>query len=111
MKGRELVVECRNVPREICMDESLLLETLKQASEIMGVRVITSASHNCGQQSPPGAICFVMVDMSFLYIHTFADEGLMSIRIFTCGKGNQETGWEHVRDSLKIKDFSMRVIE
>ncbi|MEM5812153.1 MAG: S-adenosylmethionine decarboxylase [Candidatus Aenigmatarchaeota archaeon] len=109
--GCELIVDCKNVPRDVCMDDERVCDILVSAAKLMGMKVITTSRYKCGSDSPPGIICFVMVDQSFLYCHSFANEGFMSIRVFTCGEADARKGWEFIRKELGLKDFKVRELE
>ena len=104
----ELIINCSNVPYEICVNDELIFETLTQAANMMGMKIRASASYRCGDITPPGAICMVMVDQSFLYAHSFADINRISIRVFTCGESDPMKGWEFIKEKLKIKDFTIK---
>jgi len=106
--GCELIVDCRNVPEKACMDDEKVQKTLLDAAKLMGMKVIATSRYKCGADSPPGVICFVMVDQSFLYCHSFAKEGYMSIRVFTCGEGDPYKGWAYIRKELGLRDFDVR---
>lgn len=104
----ELIINAKNVPYETCVDDELIFETLTEAAHKMGMKIRASASYRCGDVTPPGAICMVMVDQSFVYTHTFADIGRMTIRVFTCGESDPMVGWEHIREKLNIRDFTIK---
>ncbi len=104
----ELIINAKNVPFETCVNDELIFETLTEAAHTMGMKIRASASYRCGDITPPGAICMVMVDQSFVYTHSFADIGRMTIRVFTCGESNPMTGWNYIRHKLNIRDFTIK---
>ena len=104
----ELIVNCRDVPFETCVNDEYIHETLMEAAKLMGMKIRASASYNCGRATPPGSICFVMVDQSFVYAHSFADFGTMAIRVFTCGEADPMVGWNFIRRRLGIKNFTVK---
>jgi len=104
----ELIINAKNVPFEICVNDELIFETLTEAAHLMGMKIRASASYKCGDVTPPGAICMVMVDQSFVYCHSFADIGRMSIRVFTCGECDSMKGWNFIKEKLKITDFTVK---
>jgi S-adenosylmethionine/arginine decarboxylase-like enzyme len=109
--GCELIIDCMDVPEELCMDDGRVFGVLMKAADLMGMKIMASSRYRCFHDSPPGIICFVMVDQSFLYCHSFANEGCMSVRVFTCGDADPYKGWEHIRKELGLKDFKIREIE
>ena len=106
--GKELIIDCRNVPERICMDDEKVYDVLMGAARLMGMKIIATSRYRCFKDSPPGIICFVMVDQSFLYCHSFAKEGYMSLRVFTCGEADPHKGWAFIRKELGFKDFDVR---
>jgi len=106
--GYELIIDCRQVPKSVCMDDEKAQDVLLKAARMIGMKVIATSRYKCGADSPPGIICFVMVDQSFLYCHSFANEGYMSIRVFTCGEGDPYKGWGYIKKELRLRDFDLR---
>ncbi|RLJ09473.1 MAG: hypothetical protein DRP15_03660 [Candidatus Aenigmatarchaeota archaeon] len=93
------------------MNDERLYDILVEAAKLMGMKIMATARYKCLDDSPSGVICFVMVDQSFLYCHTYADEGYMSVRVFTCGDADAYKGWEFIKKSLGIKDFRIKEIK
>jgi len=107
-REEELIISAYDVPYDVCVNDELIFQTLTEAAQLMGMKIRASASYRCGDTSPPGAICFVMVDQSFIYAHTFADINRMTIRVFTCGESSPMIGWNHIKDKLGIKKFTIK---
>ncbi len=107
-KEEELIITAIDVPFDTCCNDELILQTLAEAAKLMGMKIRASASYRCGANSPPGAICFVMVDQSFVYAHSFADVNRMSIRVFTCGKADPMVGWNYIKNNLGITKFRVK---
>lgn len=104
----ELIITATGVPFETCCNDEHIIETLTEAAQLMGMKIRASSSYRCGFNSPPGAICFVMVDQSFLYVHTFADINRMTMRVFSCGESDPMIGWNYIKDKLGIKKFTIK---
>lgn len=108
--GCELIIDCK-ASKELCMSDEMVSETLMKAARLMGMKIIATSRYKAFHDSPPGIICYVMVDQSFLYCHSFANDGYMSIRVFTCGEADPHKGWEFIKKELAIKDFKLREVE
>jgi len=110
-KETELIINCKDVPRELCMDDEFIHDTLIKAADLMGMKVRASASYNANHDTPPGSIVFVMVDKSFLYTHTFADKKRMTIRVFTCGDADPMKGWIYIKRAFKLAERNFTIKE
>ncbi|RLJ08874.1 MAG: hypothetical protein DRP16_00425 [Candidatus Aenigmatarchaeota archaeon] len=104
----ELIIDCKNVSRETYMNDEKIYNVLVKAAELIGMRILATAGYNSLDTSPPRAICFVMVDESFLYCHSYADEGFMSIRVFACGTADAYKGWEYIKKEPNVTDFKIK---
>jgi S-adenosylmethionine decarboxylase len=109
-KGQHLLVDCHGVPRELCLDDQLLLETLAQAAQLAGATVISQIRYRFGDNSPAGCTAIVMLDESHCSVHTYADLGMMAIDIFTCGATDPKSIWDIVSNKLKIESASLRML-
>lgn len=52
-KGRHLLVDCRNVAREVCLNDKLVLNAMARAAERAGATVVSQVRYKFGQDSPP----------------------------------------------------------
>lgn len=84
-KGKHLLVDCRNVPKEICEDDKTFLNLLSSAAEKADSTVILQVRYRLGHNSPPGFACIVLLDESHCSAHSYSELGLIAIDIFTCG--------------------------
>jgi S-adenosylmethionine decarboxylase len=109
-KGQHLLVDCHRVPRELCLDDQLLLETLAQAAQLAGATVISQIRYRFGDNSPAGCTAIVMLDESHCSVHTYADLGMMAIDIFTCGATDPKAIWDTISNKLKIDSASLRML-
>lgn len=111
-KGAHLIIDCKGLPFELCVDDKKLLETLTEAALTNGLNIITTSRYRFGHNSPPGCTVFIMLDESHISIHTYADQGQMAIDIFTCGeKVNGKKIFETVKNKLQINNFKLKKIE
>lgn len=106
-KGKHLIVDCRKVPRELCLNDQLLLESLARAAEASGATVISQIRYKFGSDSPPGCTAIVMLDESHCSVHTYADLGLMAFDFFTCGRTDPQKIWSIIRSKLAIADATV----
>ena len=84
-KGHHLLVDCRNVARELCSNDAHFLDVMARAASRAGMHVISQIRYKFGQDSPPGFTAIVMLDESHVSAHTYADLGLIAMDVFTCG--------------------------
>lgn len=108
--GKHLVVDCRNVVRELCLDDKLVLGSMARAAEFAGATVISQVRYHFGHDSPPGFAAFVLLDESHCSAHSYADLGLIAIDIFTCGATDPEEILRALRLELDLGDISVREI-
>ncbi len=108
-KGQHLLIDCRDVPRELCLDDKVLLEAMAAAAEAAGSTVISQIRYKFGNDSPPGCTVIVMLDESHCSAHTYADQGLIAMDIFTCGQTDPRDIWEILKVKFGFRDFSLNM--
>lgn len=109
-KGQHLLIDCHDVPRELCLDDQRLLETMAQAATECGATVISQIRYKFGSDSPPGCTAIVMLDESHCSVHTYADLGLIAMDFFTCGDTDPDRVWETVRRRLGLGEAYVRKV-
>ena len=107
-RGKHLLIDCHDAPRELCLDDRLLLETMAQAAQECGATVISQIRYQFGQNSPAGCTAIVMLDESHCSVHTYADLGLLAMDIFTCGRTDPHEVWERIRQKLSLDSAEVR---
>ena len=107
-KGQHLLIDCRQVSRELCLDDKLLLETMSDAARSAGATVISQIRYRFGEISPAGCTAIVMLDESHCSAHTYADLGLIAFDIFTCGETDPKHVWQGIRNALSLENASVR---
>lgn len=107
-KGHHLLVDCRNVAREICLNDENLLDIMARAAKRAGPTVISQIRYKFGQDSPPGFTCIVMLDESHISAHTYADLGLIALDVFTCGKTDPNDVLKYILEEVDLGDVSVR---
>ena len=109
-KGQHLLIDCHNVPRDLCLDDQRWLETMAEAARRAGATVISQVRYRFGQGSPPGCTAIVLLDESHCSVHTYADLGLVAMDVFTCGATNPQDVWNFVREELGLEDARFREV-
>ena len=109
-KGRHLLVECRSVARELCLDDRRVLEVMARAAAMAGATVISQVRYRFGHDSPPGFTAFVLLDESHCSVHSYADCGLMALDVFTCGATDPVEVLRLIRNELDLGEVTVREI-
>lgn len=107
-KGKHLLVDCRNVSRELCLNDKLVLDVLARAAQRAGSTVISQIRYKFGSDSPPGFTAVVVLDESHCSAHTYADFGLIALDVFTCGTTEPREVLRCIQDELDLGDISVR---
>lgn len=109
-KGHHLLIDCREVSRELCLDDRKLLNAMAHAAEACGATVVSQIRYKFGSDSPPGCTAVVMLDESHCSVHTYADLGLIAMDVFTCGSTDPMEVWQHLRRELGIEHATLRMV-
>jgi S-adenosylmethionine decarboxylase len=107
-KGKHLLIDCRNVSRDVCLNDELMLEALAKSAKRAGAKVISQVRYQFGQNSSPGFSAVVLLDESHCSAHTYADLGMMALDIFTCGKTNPLDVLENIREEIELGDVTIQ---
>jgi S-adenosylmethionine decarboxylase len=106
-----VILGCSGVPRDLCLDDRMLLETIVGAARSSRATIINTSRYRFGHDSPPGCTVFVMLDESHVSVHTYADEGRMAIDVFTCGSTDARTIAEQLKTDLGLKNCQEQSLE
>ena len=109
-KGRHLLVDCWNVDREVCLDDKRFLEAMARAATRAGANVISQVRYHFGHNSPPGFTAMVLLDESHVSAHSYADDGLVALDVFTCGETNPADLLRYLREELDLGDVRIREV-
>lgn len=107
-RGHHLLVDCRNVAREVCLNDALILGVMARAATRAGSTVISQIRYKFGQDSPPGFTAIVMLDESHVSAHTYADLGLIAMDVFTCGHTDPQDVLRYIREEVDLGEVSIR---
>jgi S-adenosylmethionine decarboxylase len=106
-KGIHLLVDCREVAREVCLDDGRMLEVIAVAAKRAGCRVISQVRYRFGSDSPPGFALAVLLDESHCSAHSYAELGLIALDIFTCGSANPLDVLTYIRQEIDLGDVTV----
>lgn len=109
-KGQHLLVDCRNVSRDICLNDKLVMDVMARAAEKAGANVVSQIRYKFGVDSPPGFTAVVMLDESHCSAHTYADLGLIAMDVFTCGTTDPAKVLEFIREEIDLGDVSIQFV-
>ncbi len=107
-KGKHLLIDCRNVARELCLNDKLFMDTMARAAERAGATVVSQIRYKFGLDSPPGFTAVVMLDESHCSAHTYADQGLVAMDVFTCGNTEPKDVLRYIREEIDLGDVTVR---
>lgn len=110
-KGNHLLVDCRGVSRQNCLNDEAMLNALAQAAADAGATVISSVRYHFGHDSPPGFTLAVLLDESHCTAHSYADLGLLAIDIFTCGQTKPEDILALLAREIDLGEVKTRMVE
>jgi len=109
-RGKHLLIDCHNVAREVCLDDKLVLRAMARGAERAGATVISQVRYHFGHNSPPGFTAVVLLDESHCSAHTYADDGLIALDVFTCGSTDPLRVLEYIREEVDLGDVSIRTV-
>ncbi|MBA3313102.1 MAG: adenosylmethionine decarboxylase [Planctomycetaceae bacterium] len=107
-KGHHILIDCRNVPRDVCLDDGKMLEVMARSAAKAGMHVISQVRYHFGHNSAPGFTCVCLLDESHVSAHTYADLGLIALDVFTCGKTDPAKILDFMREELDLGDVTMK---
>ena len=110
-KGKHLLIDCRNVSREVCLDDKDMLNAIVKAAEKAGASVISQVRYHFGHNSPPGYTTMVLLDESHCSAHTYADQGLIALDIFTCGNIDPHQILKCLQNELDLGEITVRAVD
>jgi S-adenosylmethionine decarboxylase len=109
-KGKHLLIDCRNVPRAVCLDDGRMLRAMASAAQRAGANVISQVRYHFGHNSPPGFTAVIVLDESHCSAHTYADLGLVALDLFTCGNTDPCRVLELLREEIDLGEVSIREV-
>ena len=109
-KGKHLLIDCHNVSRDVCLDDKLVLKAMARGAERAGATVISQVRYRFGHNSPPGFTAVILLDESHCSAHTYADDGLVAMDIFTCGSTDPLKVLACIREEVDLGEVTIRTM-
>lgn len=109
-KGRHLLIDCRNVSQDICLNDQLFLEVMARAASRAGATVISQARYHFGHNSAPGFTAMILLDESHCSAHCYADLGLIALDVFTCGDTDPNEVLRLIREELDLGEITIKEV-
>ena len=100
-------MDCRNVAREVCLNDRLVLNVMARSAERAGATVVSQVRYKFGSDSPPGFTAVVLLDESHCSAHTYADLGLIAMDVFTCGNTNPRDVLRFIQEELDLGEVTI----
>ncbi|HDP34148.1 MAG TPA: adenosylmethionine decarboxylase [Candidatus Hydrogenedentes bacterium] len=100
-------MDCRNVAREVCLNDRMVLNVMARSAERAGATVVSQVRYKFGSDSPPGFAAVVLLDESHCSAHTYADLGLIAMDVFTCGNTNPRDVLRYIQEELDLGDVTI----
>jgi S-adenosylmethionine decarboxylase len=107
-KGSHLLIDCRDVPQSVCLDDAKMLDVMARAAKKAGSTVVSQIRYHFGHNSPPGFAAVVMLDESHCSAHCYADTGQIALDIFTCGRTDPRRVFHYIRQELDLGTVSIQ---
>lgn len=101
-KGNHLLIDCRDVPQSVCLDDAAMLDVMARAAKKAGSTVVSQIRYRFGHNSPPGFAVVVMLDESHCSAHCYADTGQIALDVFTCGGTDPRDVLKYIREELDL---------
>lgn len=109
-KGRHLIADCRNVSHDVCLNDKGMSDAIAYAVQKAGATILSMSRYHLGHNSPPGFACVIMLDESHCSAHSYADEGLIAIDLFTCGDTDPEIVLQYIQERINLGEVSYKIL-
>ncbi len=106
------LLDVKSVSRDICVNDELILSILTNAANSIRATILSTHRYRFGYDSPDGCAVVLMLDESHITAHTYADNGKISIDVFTCnGRRNCELATKLIIDELSVTEYELNIVE
>jgi S-adenosylmethionine decarboxylase len=109
-RGKHLLIDCRNVSRDVCLNDAAMLDAMARGARKAGANVISQVRYHFGHNSPPGFTAVVVLDESHCSAHCYADLGMIALDVFTCGQTDPNDVLAYIREEIDLGDVSIRQV-
>jgi S-adenosylmethionine decarboxylase len=106
-KGKHLLIDCCGVPRDVCLNDELVLDAMARAARRAGAKVLSQVRYHLGHNSPPGFAIAVLLDESHCTAHSYADLGLMAFDVFTCGDTSPYDVLQYIQEEVDLGEVAV----
>ncbi len=107
MEGKILFVELRGCDFEQLNSEKKIREALSEIAKECKVRVLRTISHRF---VPYGISAICIIAESHIAIHSWPEDGYVSILIYTCGKTDPKEALPAIKRIFKHSEISYKTI-
>lgn len=112
LKAFHVILDVKDVPFDLCIDDKRLLNTLTSAAISIGITVISTNRYRFGFDSPNGCTAIVMLDESHMSVHTYADSNMMAFDIFTCSEKELcEKAAKYIVKELQLTNYQLKILQ
>lgn len=109
-KGKHLLVDCRGVSRDVCLNDGLVLNAMATAATRAGATVLSQVRYHFGHNSPPGFTAAILLDESHCTAHSYADLGLIALDVFTCGDTDPHDVLRYMRELVDLGEVTIQEV-
>lgn len=118
-RGRQLVIECCNVPEETVLDDKKMLEIMVRAATKAGANVICANRYHFGHNSVPGYTTGILLDESHINFHAFFQldgsdgikKNLLSGDIFCCGNTDPNDILKYIQEEIDLGEIKTTMLD
>ncbi|MEM6730467.1 MAG: adenosylmethionine decarboxylase [Myxococcota bacterium] len=105
--GRHLIAEFYGCATHVLNDLDTVRANMIAAAEAIGATVVGDTFHKF---SPQGVSGSVVIAESHLSIHTWPENGYVSVDIYTCGGLDPRDGFGHLAVALRAESYRVQEI-
>lgn len=106
-KSYHMIADLSECDKELLDDPNYLVELLQIAATDYGFNVLDAMVHKF---EPQGVTAMLLLSESHFSIHTWPEDGVATVDLFTCGDTKPESAVKYVRDKLGCKADMMKLI-
>ena len=107
-RGTHLLIDCRGVDRDVCLNDGLVLDAMASGARQAGANVLSQVRYRFGHDSPPGFTAAIVLDESHCTAHSYAEHGLIAMDIFTCGSTSPYEVLRLIRERVDLGEVTVR---
>ena len=86
--GKQILIDVKNITGDKLKTVEMIRPFMDRVVEVLNLNVVGECSHQFEKNGlPHGATMIYLLSESHLSIHTFVDEGKITLDLFTCSLG------------------------